>query len=47
MKKLSVLLIALLWSAIAYSQNTFKAIIKDGKTKETLIGASALLQGTK
>jgi outer membrane receptor for ferrienterochelin and colicins len=46
MKKLSVLLIALLYSVIAYSQNSFKAIIKDSKTKETLVGASALLQAT-
>jgi iron complex outermembrane receptor protein len=46
MKKLSVLLIALFYSVMTYSQNSFKAIIKDSKTKETLIGASALLQGT-
>ena len=46
MKKLSVLLIALFYSVIAYSQNSFKAVIKDNKTKETLIGASALLRGT-
>ncbi|MES2378397.1 MAG: TonB-dependent receptor [Bacteroidota bacterium] len=45
MKKLFVLFIALLYTAIAYSQNTFKAIIKDGKTNEPLIGATAVLQG--
>lgn len=45
MKKLSVLLIVLFYSVIAYSQNSFKAIIKDSKTKETLIGVSALLRG--
>ncbi len=46
MKKITVLLIALLYTAIAYSQSTFKAIIKDAKTNEPIIGASALLQGT-
>lgn len=45
MKKLIVLLPALLFTAIAYSQNTFKAIIKDAKTNEPLIGATVLLQG--
>lgn len=47
MKKLTVLLAALLYTAIAYSQNnTFKAIIKDGKTNTPLIGASAQVMGT-
>jgi outer membrane receptor for ferrienterochelin and colicins len=46
MKKTTVLLIALLYTVAAYSQNTFKAFIKDAKTKETLIGATAVLQGT-
>jgi outer membrane receptor for ferrienterochelin and colicins len=46
MKKLIVLLTALLYTAIAYSQNTFKAIIKDAKTNLPLIGATALLQGS-
>jgi outer membrane receptor for ferrienterochelin and colicins len=46
MKRFYVLFIALLYSATAYSQNIFKAIIKDGKTGEALIGATALLQGT-
>jgi iron complex outermembrane receptor protein len=31
---------------MAYSQNTFKTIIKDGKTNEALIGATASVQGT-
>lgn len=46
MKKITVLIVALLYTAIAYSQNTFKAIIKDAKTSETLIGATASVQGT-
>lgn len=46
MKKLYVLLAALLYTAVAYAQNTFKAIVKDGKTNDVLIGATALLQGT-
>ena len=47
MKKLTVLLVALLYTAIAYSQNsTFKAIIKDGKTNSPLVGASAQVLGT-
>lgn len=46
MKKLTVLLIALLCTFIAYSQNTLKAIIKDGKTHQPLIGATAMMQGT-
>ncbi|MGF7080368.1 TonB-dependent receptor [Mucilaginibacter sp. UYCu711] len=46
MKKSTVLLIALLYTVAAYSQNTFKAFIKDAKTKETLIGATVVLQGT-
>lgn len=46
MKKLFVLIAALFYTAIAYSQNTFKATIKDGKTNQPLIGATVLLQGT-
>ncbi len=46
MKRLFVLVAALLYTALAYSQNTFKAVIKDGKTSEPLIGATVLLQGT-
>jgi iron complex outermembrane receptor protein len=46
MKKITVLTIALLCTTIAYSQNIYKAIIKDAKTNETLIGATASLQGT-
>ncbi|QJD97670.1 TonB-dependent receptor [Mucilaginibacter robiniae] len=46
MKRFSVLIAALLYTAIGFSQNTLKSIIKDGKTGETLMGATALLQGT-
>ena len=45
MKKLIVLSIALLYTITVYAQNTFKAVIKDSKTSETLIGATASLQG--
>lgn len=46
MKKLIVLFIALLSTITIYAQSTFKAVIKDSKTNETLIGATATLQGT-
>jgi outer membrane receptor for ferrienterochelin and colicins len=46
MKKLIVLSIALLYTMTIYAQNTFKAVIKDSKTSETLIGATASLQGS-
>ncbi|WP_439696217.1 TonB-dependent receptor plug domain-containing protein [Mucilaginibacter sp. AW1-7] len=45
MKKIIVLFTALLYTATAYAQDAFKAIIKDAKTNETLIGATALIQG--
>ena len=46
MKKFIVLSIALLYTITVYSQNTYKAIIKDSKTNESLIGATASLNGT-
>lgn len=46
MKKFFVLIAVMLYTAIAYSQHTFKAIIKDAKTNQVLIGATALLQGS-
>jgi outer membrane receptor for ferrienterochelin and colicins len=46
MKKLIVLAIALLYTITVYAQNTFKAVIKDSKTSETLIGATASVQGS-
>lgn len=45
MKRIFVLVAALLYTTLALSQNTFKAIIKDGKTNTPLIGATVLLQG--
>lgn len=45
MKKLIVLFIALIYTTMAYAQHTFKAIIKDAKTNETLIGATAFIPG--
>lgn len=47
MKKLVVLITALLYTAIAYSQNTLRVIIKDALTQQALTGATALLQATK
>ncbi|MEB0260257.1 MULTISPECIES: TonB-dependent receptor [unclassified Mucilaginibacter] len=46
MKKLIVLFTALLCTATVYSQNTFKAVLKDVATQQPLIGATAILQGT-
>lgn len=46
MKKITLLFIALLSTIIAYSQNPFKAIIRDAKTNEALIGATASILGT-
>ena len=46
MKRFYVLFLALLFSAVAYAQNIFKAVIKDRKTGTPLIGATVLLQGT-
>src|SRR5690349_409376 len=45
MKKIIVLFTALLYTTMAYAQDTFKAIIKDAKTNETLVGATALIEG--
>ncbi len=46
MKKFSLLLIAIFDVATGFSQNTFKAVVKDRETKEPLIGSIAVLQGT-
>ncbi|WP_036151147.1 TonB-dependent receptor [Maribacter forsetii] len=46
MKQIILPLLAILYTSLAFSQNTFKAIIKDTESKETLFGASAVLQGT-
>ncbi|GAA4429304.1 hypothetical protein GCM10023188_14490 [Pontibacter saemangeumensis] len=39
-------LLLLLGSTTAYSQNTLHAIIRDGETKEALVGATASIEGT-
>ncbi|MEO3406451.1 TonB-dependent receptor [Mucilaginibacter sp. CAU 1740] len=46
MKKIYVLIIALLYTATAYSQNTFKVIVKDAKTNQPLPGATAGILNT-
>ena len=46
MKKITVLITALLFTAVAYSQNTLKVLVKDAKTNEALIGATATLKDT-
>jgi len=39
-------LLAILYSSMVFSQNTFRAIVKDSKNEETLPGATINLQGT-
>lgn len=46
MQKIILPLMAFLYSFVAFGQNTFKATIKDIETKEPLIGATAILQGS-
>lgn len=46
MQKIILPLLALLYSVVAFGQNNFKANIKDAETKEPLIGATAILQGS-
>src|SRR5689334_20213194 len=43
MKKLIVLFTALLYTMASYAQNTLSAIVKDAKTHEPLIGATAII----
>ncbi len=45
-KNIIMLLVCVIHSTAVISQNTFKAVIKDSETKETLIGATAVLEGT-
>lgn len=45
-KNLTVLLIALLYATSVYSQHTLFVKLKDKKTREALIGATALVRGT-
>ena len=37
---------AILYTTILFSQNSFTAIIKDGETREVLFGANAVIKGT-
>lgn len=46
MKKLTVLIAALLIIAAASAQNTYKAIIKDASTRQSLPGATVTITGT-
>ncbi|MET3981573.1 outer membrane receptor for ferrienterochelin and colicins [Mucilaginibacter sp. UYP25] len=46
MKKLLVLITALLCTVPVYSQNTFNAVLKDAATDLPLIGATSKIQGT-
>jgi len=46
MKKYFVLFIALLFTIISHAQNTFRAVIKDAKIQEPLIGATASIIST-
>ena len=46
MKKFILPFLAILYTSLAFGQNTFKAIIKDSESKELLFGATAILQGT-
>ena len=46
MKNFILLLLAILYTSILFSQNSFRAIIKDGETREVLFGANAIIKGT-
>ena len=46
MKKIILPFLAIIYTSLAFSQHTFKAIIKDSESKELLFGATAILQGT-
>ena len=46
MKRYKIFLIAAIFGNTVYTQNTFRAIIKDADTKTELIGASAVIKGT-
>src|SRR5688572_26131608 len=46
MKKIILLLIAAFYISAVFSQNTFKALVKDSARGEFLSGASAVLKGT-
>ena len=46
MKKILLLLPALLWAAMVFSQNTFNAILRNKETAEALPGVTAVIKGT-
>lgn len=46
MKKIILPLLAFIYTSLAFGQHTFKAIIKDSESKQFLLGATAILQGT-
>lgn len=46
MIKIILPLLAILYTSIAFSQNTFKALVKDKESNELLIGATASVQGS-
>lgn len=46
MKNIILLFIALSCSSLTWGQNTFNAIVKDSETKESLVGATVIVQGT-
>ncbi|WP_372768516.1 TonB-dependent receptor domain-containing protein [Lutibacter sp.] len=46
MKKIILPLLAFIYTSLAFGQHTFKAFIKDSESKELLLGATAILQGT-
>ena len=46
MRHLIVPLLALIHISMAYGQHTFQAIVQDAETKEPLVGATAMLEGT-
>jgi iron complex outermembrane receptor protein len=46
MQKIILPLLALLISLTAWGQNTFKAVVKDSTTKETLLGVAVGIKGT-
>ena len=41
-----ILPLIIIYTSLAFGQNTFKAIIKNSESKESLSGATAVLQGT-
>ncbi len=47
MKYFILPLLALLYTSIGRGQNTFSTIVKDRDTKESIIGANVMIQGTK